>query len=485
MKQEMVILDTNILIDLLSEEKNVLDEFLRYIEGKTFIPMTVREEFFQEIKIYNKGYEKAKKIYDCNLLLEGKENEFKNNYLKKIFDNLMDIRKKYNIESKELNEFLMKKEELLNQKNNNQLFLNKILYRQRFDKFIYDTTIIINKLLEYYNLPKADNLLQDINIVLIEFRDSNGSLAQKINYYSDKDKLYENYSRIKKFIEVNLRNEYTLSKEEKKKIISFCDNTDKNWWGKKDKKKPEDRYNDQFIWNEIIKLSLHVDSQLIFLTNDHKDFQDSTLKIEMIDQITNATHNKMSIIKLQECSKLQEMRKKQELKYKVQVQLIKEFRDLKCVEDVLDDTINFIEENSDEISEYLATNKESVEELFFDEDYVEGEEYLLAIDLISSYQGCYDYNDVDIKCEILDVFNEEVLYNIIIIFYVLEQSEFEVTYKASYNRKFEPYIERIEFQISGNTYKVNYTNDEEEFIRKFQKLIGDELQFKNYIDPIF
>lgn len=485
MKREVVILDTNILIDLLNEEVNVVDVFLKSIEERTFIPMTVYKEFFQEIKVYNS----AKEIYDCNKLLKGEENKLKEHFLKRIFDNLIAIRKKYSIENKELNEFLLRKNELLNQKSNKQLFLKKLLYEQRFNKLISNLGKIVNTLEKHYSLSKEDNLLQDIKNISTELNNSLDGLALKVNYYRDKDRLYENYSRIKEFVEVNLRNEYTLSELEKRKIISFCDNIDKNWWGKKDinKKKLEVRYNDQFIWNEIIKLSFHVDAQLIFLTNDHKDFEDSILKMEMIQQITSITHNKMSIIKLHECSKLQEIRKEQELKNKVEVQLIQEFCHFKCVDNVLDDTINFIEENNDEFSEYLIRNQESFEESFFDEGYVEGEEYLLAIDLISSYQGCYDdyYNDVDIKCEILGVFNEELLYSIIINFYVLEQSEFEVTYKASYNRKVEPYIERVEFRISGKTYKVNYTTSEEELIREFQKLIADEWQFKNYIDPIF
>ncbi|GKX66896.1 PIN domain-containing protein [Inconstantimicrobium mannanitabidum] len=482
-----IILDTSVLLDLIRKDKDVINKFLNAIEEKVFIPNLVYEEFYNKFQKEDKGYEKSKNIYNSFVEIKNVKRKLVNGCLQEVFGGLKDIRDKYLPEFHKLNTFIKKR----NKKQDQLIGIieemkNKFYWQQQEE--IYDYFDEFNKLINeveeklkpieiYDDIREIKNVIND-SILLCEY------LMNAIQSNKNTNKLYSNYSSIRDFINKNINDKFRLSQEEKNNIIEYLkSNPNINWWGKKDIKKKgiKTGYNDQFIWKEAVKFSKKNNTDLIFLTDDKKDFEDCNLKNEMEKDFYNETGKKVEIIHLNEYVLMKEIENKEINKHKLELFMEQEFIKSHEVDNVLNEAIEFIENNCEEFSNVLRENSELLEELFANE-YEEGEEYILASDALSLEIGEYcSYEDeIDIGCKFINkVDNTKALFNISIHLDIGSTLQCEIIYNAYFNVDggIEFSIKDVIFDISGEEYLINDGDD-------INKVLLEKYCFIDYIEPI-
>lgn len=236
LEKAIIILDTNILIDLYRYSSKNRIELLKLLEKfkkQLFLPYTVGEEFFKNrIEVIDQVIKQNKKI-----------EEILDKCFKEIFKIESDvIKEKREAKCKELNEL---KEQILN--------LFKIEHEEKMtEKYIMNS--------------KEDKILEKI---LELFKNK---VSEKFSE--------ERIAEIKKEGDKRYQNQIPP--------------------GYKDKKKPgEDRYGDLLIWKEMIEISKKEGKNIVFISNDKKEdwiksYNNMPLspKIELIEEFRKETENR-------------------------------------------------------------------------------------------------------------------------------------------------------------------------------------------------
>ena len=268
------------------------------------------------------------------------------------------------------------------------------------------------------------------------------------------------------------------------RIITSLKNTKDNYFGKKDENTKESlttQYNDQLIWNEIINFSKKEQIDINFLTNDQKDFKnDSNLKLKMIEDFYCLTDKKLEIMSLKEFPLINAIEKDFFNANKLELIVKENFLKIKTIDEIIDDGIEFIEENYHDISETLQSNREILDELFED-DCEEGDEYILAINALQLQIGSYsDFNEIDLECTLTKLENGVAIFNIVVILNVGGDVNSIFTYKLKVDKNMENLLfllDSISFDTNGPVYWVK---DEKEL----NKILLEKFNFFNTIKPI-
>lgn len=499
---EYIVLDTNIIVNLLNKNQDVLTRFLNYIEQGVFIPILVYREFYNEFDKIDKGYIESKKIYDCNVDIKNIKKRLISENFEGIYKNLKLIRKNYNLKFDELNELINIKRERQNKiielisnikgKDYFQIQTDEIYkFFCEFTTILVEVEDMVGEFRIVDNVEKTKNLIKE-SICLFD------ELVHKIEVNKNIDSLYNNYSSIKTFFESNFNDDYVLSECEKTNIINHLNsNPNINWWGKKDitEKGMKNGYNDQFIWAEIIKFSKKTKTNVVLLTNDKKDFKCSNLKEDMIQEFHNKTGQSIRIIGLDEYDEMKVIEKQEKIKDIFEMVTEKEFLKIKDMDDAISEAIEFIENNSEKFSEYVRENKDCLDGLFDEsfEDYENDEEYILAINALDYKKEIYqDFENlgVSLSSTFIDIINEnQIVCNIAVVLDLVEQLECIITYITYINfhedNKINAKITKVEFGISGKKYVSNNCYEETYNLEAIKKIMHQELCFRDYIKPIY
>ena len=387
---KLVVFDTNVFGELIKEDERIVRKFFEKICEKSFVSVTVLEEYLKEnekninklskdIKSININFQKKVKYIEKEIekMIKDIENFAEEQLDKKSIEELKSLLKVFEelkikfikvlISSKNMNTYI---------DDFNVEFFHLLDELEKMFFYLLDTLEKVKENLDYKGkIITHKNKVNDT-------KNKIDNAILNINYLAEENRVFWNYMSFIEYLDACKKTK-KLSEFEIEKIKEYCKNTKEIYYGKDDYEKEESvRYNDQIILNEIENFALEEDSDVLFITNDWKELGNGALDITK-KNFKNKTNKNIEIMRLKDFELYCEIKEIEKLirdKEKNEDKVKNEFLNLDAYI-ILDEIKNYVEENINDFIKCIKKDEILSEEI---KDYVDYEDEYEITDYLTS-----------------------------------------------------------------------------------------------------